>query len=112
MVGPLHMLQERKLRLRLRLPERLLWPRQQIRLQPPSLQLLRSLRPRPKLQPPPIRIGTMILLCSGLHILGSLLTIRLQRVGLLLTACLGVFAVLHPVGLLHSAGFSSSRARL
>jgi len=39
----------------------------------------------------------MILLCGGLHVLGSLLTVRLQRVGLLLAAGLRVLPVIHAV---------------
>jgi hypothetical protein len=44
----------------------------------------------------------------------SLLTIRLQRIGLLLPACLGLLPICHPVrlltGLLHAVGFTGSRA--
>jgi hypothetical protein len=51
----------------------------------------------PSCSRPCIRIRAMILLCSGLHILGSLLTTRLQRVGLLLAAALRVLPVIHAV---------------
>jgi len=45
----------RERKLQLQPPERLLQPRPQYRLQPPSLRLLHPLRPRPKPQPPPHR---------------------------------------------------------
>jgi hypothetical protein len=49
-------------------------------------------------------------LCVILQGPGGLLAIRLQSVGFLLMACLGLLPILHAVGLPHAIGFRASRA--